>query len=184
MEAPKGFYSVCVEDYLEGEKDATIRYEYVRGEVFAMAGASDVHNTIAGKIHTVLNLAARRTGCRVYMSDVKVRAADEVFYYPDVMFVCDDGPDPYYKDKPCVIVEVISPTTLRTDVSEKRYAYEALPSLQLYLIADSRRRFVTGYYRANDGWEERYFGAGDTVPVPCADVSLTMEDIYIQTPYQ
>ena len=183
MEAPKSFYSVCVEDYLEGERDATIRYEYVRGEVFAMAGASDVHNTIAGNIHTVLNLAARRTGCRAYMSDMKVRAADEVFYYPDVMFVCDDGPDPYYKDKPCVIVEVLSSTTLRTDFGEKRYMYEALPSLLLYLVADSRRRFVTGYYRGENGWEEKHFGEGDTVPVPCADVSLTMEDIYIQTPF-
>ena len=55
--------------------------------------------------------------------------------------------------------------------------------MKLYLVADSRRRFVTGYYRVDDGWEERYFGAGDTVPVPCADVDLTMEDIYIQTPF-
>ena len=184
MEAPKSFYSVCVEDYLEGEKDATIRYEYVRGEVFAMAGGSDVHNTIGLNVVVALSPAARQKGCRVYASDMKVRAADSVFYYPDVMFVCDDGPDPYYKDKPCVIVEVTSPSTLRTDFGEKRYAYEALPSLLLYLVADSRRRFVTGYYRGENGWEERRFGEGDTVPVPCADVNLTMEDVYVQTPYQ
>ena len=35
--AMPNFYCVCVEDYLEGEKDASIRYEYVHGEVFAMA---------------------------------------------------------------------------------------------------------------------------------------------------
>ena len=183
MEAPKSFYCVCVEDYLEGEKGATVRYEYVRGEVFAMAGGSDVHNTIGLNIVVALNPAARQKGCRVYASDMKVRAADEIFYYPDVMFVCDDGPDPYYKDKPCVIVEVISPTTVRTDWNEKRYAYEKLPSLRLYLLVDSRRRFVTGYYRGESGWEEKLFAKGDTIPVPCADVNLTMEDIYIQTPF-
>ncbi len=181
--AMPNFYSVCVEDYLEGEKDASVRYEYVHGEVFAMAGASDVHNTIGLNIVVALNPAARQKGCRVYASDMKVRAADEVFYYPDVMFVCDDGPDPYYKDKPCVIVEVISPSTVRTDGNEKRYAYEKLPSLRLYLLVDSRRRFVTGYYSGENGWEERHFAKGDTVPIPCADVSLTMEDIYIQTPF-
>ncbi len=141
MDAAKGWLQVSVEDYLEREKDAPVKYEYVHGEVFALTSASDVHNTIAGNIHTVLNLAARRTGCRVYMSDMKVRVG-ESFYYPDVMPVRIDGPDTYYKDKPCVITEVLSPSTLRTDTNEKRYACLGLPSLALYLLVDSRRRFV------------------------------------------
>jgi Uma2 family endonuclease len=182
MDASKGWLRVSVEDYLEGEKDAAVKHEYVHGEIFALAGASDVHNTIAGNIHTVLNLAARRKGCRVYMSDMKVRVG-ESFYYPDVMLVCDDGPDAYYKDKPCVIAEVLSPNTLRTDTNEKRYAYLGLPSLALYLLVDSRRRFVWGYYRTKTGWEERVFGESEAVPVPCAEVDLSAEDIYIQTPY-
>ena len=182
MDASKSWLQLSVEDYLEGEKDAPVKHEYVHGEVFALAGASDVHNTIAGNIHTVFNLAARRKDCRAYMSDMKVRA-DDVFYYPDVMFVCDDGPDPHYKTKPCVIVEVLSPSTLRTDTNEKRYAYLELPSLQLYLLVDSRRQFVWGLYRSKAGWEERVFGEDDVIPVPCAEIELTASDIYIQTPY-
>jgi len=181
--ALKGWHRISVEEYLEGEKDAPVKHEYVGGEVFALAGSSDVHNTIAGNIHTVFNLAARRKGCRAYMSDMKVRTSGDVFYYPDVMFVCQDGPDPYYKDHPCVIVEVMSPSTLRIDLFEKRYAYQAVPSVQLYLLVDSRRRAVSGYYRSKEGWEERDFERQDTVPVPCADVHLSTEDIYIQTPF-
>ena len=182
MDASKSMMQISAEDYLEGEKDAAVKHEYVRGEVFALAGASDMHNTIAGNIHTVFNLAARRTDCRAYMSDMKVRIG-EIFYYPDVMFVCDDTPDPYYKDKPCVLVEVLSPSTLRTDTNEKRYNYLELPSLKLYLLVDSRRRFVWGYYRSKTGWLERVFAEGERVPVPCADVELTVADIYVQTPY-
>ncbi len=182
MDASKGWLRVSVEDYLEGEEDAPVKHEYVRGEVFALAGASDVHNTIAGNIHTVLNLAARSRGSRVYMSDVKVRVG-ESFYYTDVMFVCDDGPDTYYKDKPCVIAEVLSPTTLRTDANEKRYAYLGLSGLALYLLVDSRRRFVWGYYRTKTGWEKRVFSEGEAIPVPYAEVELTVADIYVQTPY-
>lgn len=183
MDAPKSWFSLSVEAYLEGERDAPVRHEYVHGEVFALAGASDVHNTVAGNIHTSLNLAARRTGCRAYMADMKVRVGAATFYYPDVMFVCEDGPDPYYKDKPCVLVEVMSPSTLRTDTNEKRYTYLQLPSLQLYLLVDSRRQYVMGYYRRKAGWEARTFAEGERVPVPCAETELSFGDIYIQTPY-
>lgn len=180
MDASKSLFQVSVEEYLEGEKDAVTKHEYVQGEVFALAGTSDLHNTITLNIALALTPAARRKDCRVYSSDMKVRAQDR-FYYPDVMFVCDDSPDPYYKTKPCVIAE-LSPSTLRTDTNEKRYSYLSLPSLMLYLLIDSRRQFVWGYYRAKAGWEERVFGE-EGIEVPCAEVTLTAADIYIQTPY-
>lgn len=183
MDASEGLYSVSVAEYLEGEKDAAVKHEYVYGDVFAMAGGSDIHNTITINIVAVLLGAARQKGCRTYSSDVKVKVGESLFYYPDVMFVCEDDPNDYYKEKPCVIVEVLSASTNRTDKNEKRHAYLALPSLQLYLLVDSRRQFVLGHYRTKTGWEERSFSEGDEIPVPCADASLTFEDIYIQTPY-
>ncbi len=173
-----GFISVA--EYLEGEKGAPRKHEYVAGEVFAMAGDSDVNNTVALNIAMALTPAARRKECRTYASDMKVRAG-EAFYYPDVMFVCQDGPDAYYKDKPCVIVEVMSASTVRTDLYEKRLAYRGLESLELYLLVDSRRQFVKGEYRSKQGWEERRLEAA--IPIPCADVSLSIEDIYLQTPF-
>ena len=174
---------VAVEDYLEGERDAPVRHEYVHGEVFAMAGGSNVHNTVTLNLVTALNPTARQKGCRTYSSDLKVRVGENIFYYPDVMFVCEEETDDYYVEKPCVIVEVISPSTVRTDMYEKRYAYQNLASLQLYLLIDSRKQFVLGYYRTKTGWEERHFGEENEIPIPCADVKLTFEDIYIQTPY-
>lgn len=183
MDVSKDWYRVSLEDYLEGEKDAAVRHEYVDGEVFAMAGGSRAHNTVSGNIHTALNLAARRSNCRAYINDMKVSIDENIFYYPDVMFDCGADSDDYYVNKPCVIVEVISPSTVRTDMNEKRYAYQTLTSLQLYLLVDSRKQFVLGYYRTKKGWEERHFEEGETVPIPCADLSLTFEDIYIQTPY-
>ena len=99
------------------------------------------------------------------------------------MLICEEDPGDYYKEKPCVIVEVLSSSTNRTDKNEKRHAYLSLPSLQLYLLVDSRRQFVMGYYRTKTGWQEKHFSERMRVPVPCADTELTLEDIYIQTPY-
>lgn len=99
------------------------------------------------------------------------------------MFVCNDGPNPSYQDGPCVIAEVLSPRGLRTDTDERRCAYLGLPSLKLYLLIDSRRRFVRGYCRVKTGWEERVFAEGEVVPVPRAKAELTAPNIYVQTPH-
>ncbi len=41
---------ISVEDYLAGEAVSPVKHEYVAGEVFAMAGASDAHVTVAGNV--------------------------------------------------------------------------------------------------------------------------------------
>lgn len=69
----------------------------------------------------------------------------------------------------------------RKDKLEKRFAYLALRDLQLYLLIDSRRREVTGYYRRAQGWEERTFVEGDAVPVPCVGSSLSFGELYNKT---
>jgi Uma2 family endonuclease len=45
---------LTVEEYLDAEKSSDIRHEYVAGQVFAMAGASEEHNLIAGNIYAIL----------------------------------------------------------------------------------------------------------------------------------
>lgn len=66
-----------------------------------MAGASALHNRVALNIAARFLEAARPRGCRVYMSDMKLRIRDEAVYYPDVMVVCGEGPPhPYYEEAP------------------------------------------------------------------------------------
>ena len=59
------------DDYLEGERDVDTRSEYVDGEIYAMAGASETHNTIASSFHASIDNALKDT-CRVWQSDMKV----------------------------------------------------------------------------------------------------------------
>ncbi|MGI8556069.1 MAG: Uma2 family endonuclease, partial [Pyrinomonadaceae bacterium] len=76
---------VSVEDYLEGEKISPVKHEYVEGEVFAMAGASDRHNLIAGDIFASLLVHLRNSDCQPFFGDIKVRVTSKVYYYPDVL---------------------------------------------------------------------------------------------------
>ena len=93
MTALKLLETVSVEEYLEGEKLSPVKHEYVDGRVFALAGATDAHNRIAGNIYAQLWDAAGRKSCRLYMSDMKLRVLGKRYYYPDVMAVCDDADD-------------------------------------------------------------------------------------------
>ena len=47
---PKAADLISPEEYLEGERLAEVRHEYVDGRVYAMAGASDDHNRIGVEI--------------------------------------------------------------------------------------------------------------------------------------
>ena len=171
---------ITVDEYLEAEQESEVRYEYVYGEVFALAGASVTHNVICANIVHLLVGAAGRD-CRVYGSDMKLQVEDRLFYYPDAMVVCEPPADDFYETSPCVVVEVLSTSTMRKDRLEKRFAYTSLKSLQLYLLVDSRKREVTGYYRQAKGWEERTFSSGDTVSVPCVGAELGFDELYDKT---
>lgn len=102
-----------VEDYLRGEQAGDICHEYVAGQVFAMAGVGETHNRIAGNLFFHLRAAAHGTPCGVFISDMKVRVAEhDAFYYPDVLLTCDpDDDESLYKTAPCLIAEVLSPST-------------------------------------------------------------------------
>ena len=178
MQTVKVLDYISVEDYLEGEKTALIKHEYVYGQIYAMAGASDSHNSIALNIASMLNEISFKHFCRTYISDMKVRA-EEVFYYPDVMVVCaQDNSDDYYKEKPCFIAEVLSKSTERIDKHEKLQAYLAIPSLQTYLMVDSKQKFIKGYHRSGNNWEERTYQEQDEVSIDCLATMLSVESIY------
>ena len=174
------------EDYLAAEERATHKHEYVQGEVYAMAGASERHNRIALNIAFHLRAASRGSPCRAFMADMKLRvAAHDAFYYPDAMLVCDpDDVHPIYKTAPCFIAEVMSPATASIDVREKLLAYRALPSLRYYLLADSEQVYARLYSREADGaWYQRELDASDVLALRCGpcEVPLCLDDLYEDT---
>jgi Uma2 family endonuclease len=171
-----------IEDYLRAEAQAEFRHEYVAGGVFAMAGGSERHNRIAGNVYVRLRSQIRGTGCRVFISDMKLRIdASRSVYYPDVMLSCDEGDThPLYKTSPCLVVEVLSPSTATTDRREKRLAYLALPSVQAYLLVDADSRRVEHVQRHEQGFVDGLLVEHEQLVLPCGvhTLSLSLDDIY------
>jgi len=180
MSLPKESLSLSVGEYLEGERDSEVRHEYVSGQAYAMAGASARHNRIALNIAGRLNDLLADGECEAFMADMKVRVAPDLFYYPDVVVTCDPpGGDPYFRTEPRLVVEVLSPTTQRTDRHEKLAAYKGCPSLQEYALVSQDGMAVELHRRVGDGWlTELFTEPGDRCAFDSVGLTLALNDIY------
>jgi Uma2 family endonuclease len=172
--------SLKIDEYLALEESATVRHEYVGGEIFAMVGATKRHNRIIGNISGRLWGAARGGACRVYSESVKLRVADDVIYYPDVMVACGpEGDDPFVESDPCLVVEVVSSSTETTDRREKLAAYKRMPGLRAYLIVSQDRRWVECHLRSDDGvWRRGDLVDEGRFSTPCPETNLSLAEIY------
>ena len=174
---------IKVEEYLEGALRSELRHEYLDGQVFAMAGAGERHGRITLNLAFHLRVAARGGPCGVFINDMKARIdSRNIFYYPDVMLVCDSADDEeYFKRRPCLIAEVASPSTWMTDRREKLFAYRDLPSLHYYLLISTERREVEYFIRDADGaWATARLEEGEVLAVACEGyrAELRLADLY------
>lgn len=172
---------LSVADYLAGERDADVRHEYVDGQVYAMAGASDRHNRIALNIASRLNEHLADGECEAFMSDMKVKVDPVLYYYPDVVVTCDPpGGDRYVRTEPRLIVEVTSPTTERIDRTEKLHAYRRVESLQEYVLVSQETPFIELHRRGADGAWAREVCINPEEQLTLASVGLTLalSDVY------
>jgi Uma2 family endonuclease len=181
MGLPKLKLKTSVADYLKLEKISPVRHEYVDGEVHAMAGTSDNHARIAGNIFVALSIHLRDSPCEPFSGDIKVRVSSKVYYYPDVLVSCEDAPEnPYFRNKPILIVEVTSPSTKHIDRREKLLFYLQMKSLREYVIVDQNRMNIEVHRRREDGtWITYYFDEPDeAVEFDSVELTLPITEIY------
>jgi Uma2 family endonuclease len=170
--------SITEQEFVDGEQNAQVKHEFIDGQVYAMTGTTDDHNSISGNIYVAMHQQLRGQPCKPFIADVMVKAGTNMFY-PDVMVICeaDDADTSRVKHAPTVIVEVLSRSTRRTDITTKKIAYMNLPSLQEYLLVEQDKCEIT-VFRRNESWASTYYVIGDKVTLDSIDVTLTVEDIY------
>lgn len=153
---------ITPEEYLALEEKSPVKYEYIDGYIYAMAGALDPHVTIALNLASLVRNHVRGSGCRVYISDMKARIESlNRFYYPDVMVTCDqrDQETAGYKRFPCLIVEVLSDSTEGFDRGDKFADYQILETLQEYVLINTKKSRVECFRRNDQGlWVLQSYG--------------------------
>jgi Uma2 family endonuclease len=184
MVANPQFQYMTPEEFLEWEKTQELRYEYIDGEVFAMTGGTKPHNRIAINFTTALDGFLGEKGCDIYINDVKVQLSPSgPYHYPDVVVTCDE------RDKesidlvqfPCLIVEVLSPSTEAFDRGKKFTRYRQLTSLKEYVLIESDEIGVECFRRNAEGlWVLHTYGNGDTLSLESIEFSIAVDKLYRQ----
>lgn len=176
------------EQYLEIERAAATRSEYLNGEMFAMAGGSFRQSAIVASLARRLGNALEGKGCFVLVQDMRTRTAyDGLYTYPDVSVVCGK---PQFADQrqdvltnPTLIIEVLSPSTEGYDRGAKFAQYRQVESLREYvLIAQNEPRVEVFRKQPSGQWLLFEFTGSDATAVfESIGCSLALEEIYANT---
>ena len=175
---------VTPEQYLEQERKAEYKSEYVNGRIYAMSGVSKEHSVISIHITSALDAQFKGRECNVYGSDMSVKVNETGKYaYPDVSAVCGES---VFEDdvldtltNPFVIVEVLSPSTEAYDRGAKFAHYRRIPTLQEYVLVAQNQAMVEKYTRQGEQWAlTEYTGMGAVLDLISVNCHIPLREIY------
>ena len=173
------------EQYLEIERNAQFRSEYINGQMFAMSGGTRNHARIVRNALLRLDEQLRGKPCEAVASDLRLFSErHQVFTYPDIVVAC--GPVRFHDDRSdtitdaTLIIEVLSPSTTNYDRGEKFLFYQSLPSFREYLLlAQKSVRAEHHALQADGSWLARTFAApDDEIELKSIDCRLSLGSLY------
>lgn len=170
------------EEYFAWEEQQLEKHEYIDGKVYAMTGGTINHSDIAGNFLTLLKAHLRGSGCKTLNSDARINIFESNDYvYPDLSVTCDDRDKttPQYITYPCLIVEVLSPSTEAYDRGNKFRMYRRNPNLRDYVLVDATK-MALDLYRKDEAanWQIVNYEPGDSIELKSVNFTCSIEQIY------
>ena len=129
-------------DYLKLDDDK--RYEIIEGELLEMPAPSTTHQRLVGRLFRLMSEFVEEKGLgEVFVSPVDVILSETNVVQPDVVFVSKERSE-IVKEKgvfgaPDLVVEVISPSTLKRDTEDKKRIYAEHGVKELWLVFPGER---------------------------------------------
>lgn len=172
------------EEYLELERNAPYKNEFVDGQIYAMIGASRNHNLVTINIAREVSNQLKNRPCEAYINDMRVKAASaRSYHYPDIAIACGT---PQFEDdlsdtliNPSVIIEVLSPSTEAYDRGAKFAHYRKIESLCEYLLVSQDQPLIEHYVRQDDAWLlTEAAGLDASVRLESIDCMLRLDEVY------
>jgi Uma2 family endonuclease len=171
---------VTWDEYVAFLKTSEIKYELIGGVMYAMASAGRAHNRVSAKLMLAIGPAAFAGGCEAVNADQLVRVGDTFGWLPDFGVYCNDHDgDGFFRTDPCLLAEVVSPSSHERDKVTKLSFYKAIASLQMYLVADPVTKTIIAHSRGTDDrWSTTTYGLGDSIRLPCPPMILDVESVF------
>jgi Uma2 family endonuclease len=182
MGEPARKQAFTLQDFLVWDEAQPERHEFLRGEVFAQAGALRRHNVVALNLAAMLHAQLRGKPCRPFVADMKVaiERADCCFL-PDVVVTCSeaDRREERFVREPTLVIEVLSDSTAAFDRGDKFSAYQMLPTLRDYVLVDPQRRRIEVFRRSLGAtWLYQPLEPGEALALASLGVELRWDEVF------
>lgn len=157
------------------------RYEYDRGYIVQqMPGATRAHQRLARRALDLISQAFDPLKLEaLYEWGVETETSVR---FPDIVACAPEGPVEAASTKePVLVVEVLSPSTIGTDLDIKPAEYLSLPTLEAYIVLSQHDRAALAWVRASDRLfpaAPTEYGVGETITVPALGLAIALDAIY------
>ncbi|BCM92174.1 hypothetical protein IAD21_04053 [Abditibacteriota bacterium] len=184
MNAARQIELLSEDEYFELDERSTRKHEFWCGQVILRKAATPQHVILAGQIVTALATRLSETLCEVGTSDLKVKANDEIYVFPDVVVWCENAQLDACRDNvllnPLVLVEILSLSTESIDRGAKLAAYQTISSLLDYLIVWPDMVQIEHYARQNEtDWRfRRYLNRNQTIEFAALGLEIPVAEFY------
>ena len=171
------------EDYLDIDTSTpdSERYELIFGHIFAMSGASAVHQDIVLSIATILKSFKSSKQCfpRIAPYDLKIECSGTTnVVQPDIILYCKN------RDIPCAVFEVLSKSTAYKDKGVKKDLYESC-GIKNYFLVDPLAKTIDKFLLKDEKYiYERCYGIdeeedrSDIMLIESLDESIDVKDFF------
>jgi Uma2 family endonuclease len=173
---------MTLEEFLRWDDGTDTRYELIDGFPVAMAPPAEAHRILAVRLVSRIDavLAGRRP-CNAQIEPGVVRPdrADS-YYVPDIAVTCEPNePGRQVMVDPILIVEILSPSTERSDRRRKMPAYQNIESVREILLIDADSHHAEVYRRENNHWGiELVRGAEAMLFLASIELRISMSELY------
>ena len=155
------------------------RYEFDGKEPVEVTRGSLRHSRIQIRLSRCLVERLDRAVWEAIGPDGGVQTIGNAVRFPDVLVGRVGTPDEgYLVEAPCVVFEIVSPSSERIDRVVKRLEYEAVVTIRRYVILELDGGGLD-LARGDDGrFVERALARDDTLEMPEIGVSLSLSELY------
>ena len=167
------------EEYFLYEEGGELKHELINGNLYEKSGSSKYHNALERYLANFIEGLIGNNQYEVYIEGFKVKTPDGSFFYPDII-VCKSNAEHYYTSEPILLIEILSETTRKFDLTDKFIQYQKIPALKYYLCVEPEQQVIIFYFKTESKeWMTETFTKNESViDLPALNISFSVKDVY------
>ncbi len=172
-----------------------IKTEIIDGVEYDMTPATIKHHTIQGNLFAIIWNFLRGKSCKVF-TETGVTFDEDNYFIPDLLVVCDRNKITAkgIEGAPDFVVEILSPSTKRKDMTLKKSAYEKFgvkeywiispkeESIEVYILQNGKYELDGVYHNINeDEIDTKHMSESEIAEIHLSLKISLYDDLEIQT---